>query len=274
MDFNAIHDTARSIAHQAGAVLLRYYNQPHQENTKNTAVDIVTEADTASEAVITAALREAFPDHHIVGEESGGMGAPAQTAEYFWYVDPLDGTTNYANNLPIFSVSMALAGRDGRPLVGVVYNPVMNEMFSAIRGQGATLNGKPLRVSAKSTLRESVLASGFPYDKATDPDNNLNRWNAFLVRTRGMRRFGSAALDLCYVAVGRFEGYWEGKMNRWDVLAGMLCVTEAGGRISDYSGDESDTLYSGKQVIASNGLIHDQMLAVIQEVGEPLRLGL
>jgi myo-inositol-1(or 4)-monophosphatase len=242
MDFNTIHDTATHIAHQSGDVLLRYFNQPHQENTKITAVDIVTEADTESEALIVAALRAAFPDHHIVGEEGGGMGAPAETAEYFWYVDPLDGTTNYANHLPIFSVSLALAGRDGRPLVGVVYNPVSGELFSAVRGQGATLNGKPLHVSAKDTLRNSVLASGFPYDKATDPDNNLNRWSAFLVRTRGLRRFGSAAIDLCYVAAGKFDGYWESKLNPWDALAGMLCVTEAGGKLSDYQGHESDRL--------------------------------
>ncbi|MCB9451292.1 MAG: inositol monophosphatase [Anaerolineaceae bacterium] len=267
MQLKLIQETTEAIARQAGAILLHYFDQPHQENTKMTNIDMVTEADTAAEAVIVAALREAFPDHHIVGEEGGGMGAPAETADYFWYVDPLDGTTNYANNLPIFSVSMALAGRDAHPLVGVVYNPVADEMFSAVRGGGATLNGRPLQVSTKPTLQASLLGSGFPYDKATDPDNNLNRWGAFLVRSRGLRRLGSAALDMCYVASGRFDGYWEGKMNRWDFLAGMLCVLEAGGRVTDYSGGEGDTLMSGKQVLASNGLIHDQMLAVIREAG-------
>lgn len=265
MDLNAVQATAEAIARQAGDVLLHYFNRPHQENTKNTVIDIVTEADPASEAVIVAALQAAFPDHHIVGEEGGGMGAPADQAEYFWYVDPLDGTTNYANHIPIFSISMALAGRDGRPLVGVVYNPVADELFTAIHGQGATLNGQPLRVSAKSDLRTCVLGSGFPYDKATNPDNNLNRWGAFLLRIRGMRRLGSAALDLCYVAAGRFEGYWESKMNPWDVQAGLLCVLEAGGRISDYEGVESDGVYVGTQVVASNGLIHDAMVAVIRE---------
>jgi myo-inositol-1(or 4)-monophosphatase len=264
VDLQAVRAVATDIARQAGAELLRHFDQPHQEATKQNVVDIVTEGDRASEAVIVAALRRAFPDHHIVGEEGGGQGAPAEDADYFWYVDPLDGTSNFASNIPLFTVSIALADRTRRPLVGVVYCPVYNELYSAAHGFGVTLNGRPLGVSQTDALQRAMLSTGFPYDKTRQP-NNMREWGSFLMQVRGVLRLGSAALDLAWVAAGRLDGFWEPRLNSWDVLAGILCVEEAGGRVSDYSGVGVKKAYSGLEVVASNGLIHEQMLAVLAE---------
>lgn len=270
MDWQAVRTTAADIAREAGAVLMHYYDRPHQETVKGNLADIVTEADPAAEAVIVSRLRAAFPDHHIIGEEGGGMGAPAAEASYFWHVDPLDGTSNFASNIPYFSVSLALAERSGRPLVSAVYHPVSGELFSAARGYGAWLNDRPIHVSATTDLQKSMLCTGFPTDVATHPDNNLREWIHFLKLTRAVRRFGSAALDLCYVAAGRFDGFWESRIHSWDCLAGILCVLEAGGQASDYQGVESGALYSGQEIVASNGLIHAAMLeALRQALGMP-----
>lgn len=263
LDLTAVQQTAEQIARRAGAVLLDYFDKPHNAKIKGGLYDVVTDADHASERLIVQELAARYPDVHIVGEEGGGMGAAIHSAEYRWYIDPLDGTVNYANRIPMFCVSMALTTADMRPLVGVVYDPTRDEMFSTVQGQGATSNGVVGRVSEKDQLQTCVLASGFPYDKYTNPDNNLEQWGQFLVRSRGMRRMGSAALDLCYVAVGRFDGYWESKLNPWDCLAGMLCVTEAGGTVTDYHGGTGDSLYSGGRIVASNGRIHAQMLDVL-----------
>ncbi len=264
MDLEAVRATATDIARQAGAELLHYYDQPHQEATKQNIVDIVTEGDKASEALIVAALRKAFPSHHIVGEEGGGQGAPASEAEYFWYVDPLDGTSNFASNIPLFTVSIALADRVRRPLVGVVFCPVYNELYTTARGFGATLNGKPIHVSHKDDLQRAVLSTGFPYDKTRLP-NNVREWGNFLMRARSILRLGSAALDLAWVAAGRLDGFWEPRLNSWDILAGLLLVEEAGGTVTDYSDSAIERAYQGIEVVASNGLIHDQMLAVLAE---------
>jgi myo-inositol-1(or 4)-monophosphatase len=261
MNLQVFRGIATGIAQQAGAELMLYYNQPHQEQTKQNAFDITTEGDSASEKLIVQALLEHFPDHHIQGEEGGGQGAPAEDAEYFWYIDPIDGTSNFASDIPFFSVSIALADRSGTPLVGVVFSPVWRELYSAARGQGATLNGELLHVSDIRELKSAMLCSGFPYDKATNPDNNLNRWAAFLPLVRGLRRFGSAALELAWVAAGRLDGYWEGPLNRWDYLAGALLVQEAGGSVTDYQGG-NDYLHTG-QVVASNGHLHPAMLEII-----------
>jgi myo-inositol-1(or 4)-monophosphatase len=268
MDLLAVRSIAAEIARAAGAVLMEKYDQPHQQRTKKTVTDIVTEGDTASEAVILDGLTRHFPHHHIVSEEGGGagIGAPLDQAEYVWYIDPLDGTSNYANNLPFFSVSIGMAGRDMNPLVGVVYHPFTRELYTASKGSGATLNGRPLRVSATSTLQNAMLCSGFPYDAVSTPDNNLREWAAFTMRTRGLRRFGSIAMELSYIAAGRLEGVWEQSINAWDVMAGIILVREAGGRVTDYSGQESQALYHGKQIAASNGLIHQEMLDLLDEV--------
>jgi myo-inositol-1(or 4)-monophosphatase len=270
MDFQTVRATAASIAREAGAVLMNTFDQPHQQRTKQTATDIVTEGDTASEAIILAGLRDHFPDHHVVSEEGGQGSASAETAEYIWYVDPLDGTTNYANNIPFFSVSMGMADRDGNPLVGVVYDPFGDQLYTAAQGFGATLNGKPLHVSSSDTLETSVLCAGFPYDSHTNPDNNLREWSAFTTRTRALRCMGSAALELAFVAAGRLDGFWEGRIHPWDVTAGIVLIRESGGLVTDYGGQISERLYSGQEVVASNGLIHDAMLAVLREARKGL----
>jgi myo-inositol-1(or 4)-monophosphatase len=261
VNLQTIRETATGIALQAGAELMRFYNQPHQEVTKQNHYDIVTEGDKASEAIIVPALHRAFPDHHVYSEEGGGSGVSPDKAEYFWYIDPLDGTTNYANNIPHFSVSIALADHNNKPLVGVVFNPVYNEMFTAAQGFGATLNGRAIHVSGAETLGKSVLSTGFPYTRASNEDNNLREWGSFLPIVRDLRRFGSAALDLCFVAAGRFDGFWEAHLNPWDCMAGIICVREAGGIVTDYSGGEANLL--GDQLIASNKYIHPQIKEVI-----------
>ena len=262
MNLQVIRGTITGIAQQAGVEVMRFFDSPHKETTKSSVFDIVTESDKASEEMIVAALREAYPDHHIVGEEGGGYGPPPETAEYFWYIDPIDGTANYANHIPFFSVSIALTDRDMNPLVGVVYNPATNELFSAAAGMGATRNGRDIRVSPSPTLETSILCTGFPYDPATQQRVNIEPFVAFMGMTRGVRRFGSAALDLSYVACGRLEGWWECRIHPWDCMAGILMVREAGGKVTDYSGNE--THIDGAEIIASNGLIHDAMMEVIQ----------
>lgn len=258
--------TITEIARRAADVVMDRYSGPLEQTVKGSPYDIVTEADKASEAVIVRDLQAAYPDHHIVGEEGGGMGADYATAPYRWYVDPIDGTTNFANHIPMFAISIAVTDRDSVPLAGVVYNPASGELYAAAQGHGATLNGQPIHVSGATDLRQCVLASGFAYDKYTDPDNNVAEWGAFLVRTRGLRRFGSAALDLCYVAAGRFDGYWEQKLSPWDCMAGLLMVREAGGQVSDYAGNPAPTEYLKGRVVASNGHVHQAMLDVIADV--------
>jgi myo-inositol-1(or 4)-monophosphatase len=258
-----IRHIAETIAREAGDIVMNYYGTGFKQATKATQIDIVTEADEASEKHIVHRLTTTYPDHHIVGEEGGGMGAPRAEAAYRWYVDPVDGTTNFANGIPVFAISLALTDADMNPLVGVVYNPAQDELFSAAKAHGATRNGERIYVSDKAVLQQCVLASGFPYDKYTDSENNLDRWGKFLVRTRGLRRMGAAALDCCYVAAGRFDGYWEAKVHPWDVLAGILCVTEAGGTISNYHGETPPGFVTEGRVVVSNGHIHQQMLDVL-----------
>ncbi len=261
IDLTAVLSVADDLAHQAGALLREALQHPRQIDYKG-AINLVTEADRQSEALIVGGLLRAFPDHHIVGEEGGSMGAPVEQAPYRWYIDPLDGTTNFAHGIPHFSISMAMADADGKPLVGLVYDPLRDECFRAIRGAGATLNQQPLHVSSVRELSQAVLATGFPYDRLTNPDNNVEEFTSFLLRAQHVSRMGSAALNLCYVAAGRFDGYWEMRINPWDVQAGLLCVNEAGGRVSNYHG-KTDGVYEGAEVVASNGLIHDRMLTVI-----------
>lgn len=265
MDLQAVRATVSEIARAAGAVLMEKFEQPHEERVKKNVTDIVTEADLASEAVVIPRLTAAFPDHRIVSEEGGGagFGKSAEEAEYFWYIDPLDGTSNYASNIPFFSVSIALSDKHMNPLVGVVFDPFSDELYSAAKGYGASLNGRTIHASGQQALSQSMLCSGFPYDSFKSPDNNIAEWKAFTVRSRGLRRFGSIALELSYIAAGRLEGLWEGSVNPWDVQAGIIIVREAGGKITDYANHESDAAHSGKQILASNGHIHDQMLEVL-----------
>lgn len=263
LDLHTVQDNAIEIAREAGAKIMSFFDGPLVADTKSSAVDMVTEADRQSEALIVQRLTALYPDHHIVGEEGGGYGPSIEEADYRWYIDPVDGTTNFASGMPYFAVSMALTDANMTPLVGVVYLPIANEVFTAIKGEGATLNGKPIQVSTDTTLETSVLGTGFPYNKATALDNNSTEWGEFLIRSRGVRRFGSAALDLCYVACGRFDGFWEQQLNPWDCLAGVLCILEAGGRVTNYEGDNANAIYAKGNLIASNGNIHNEMLEVM-----------
>jgi myo-inositol-1(or 4)-monophosphatase len=220
-------------------------------------IDLVTAVDRQSEDRIVGILTRAFPGHGILAEESPPTSGKSG---HLWVVDPLDGTTNYSRGFPVFCVSIALAQR-GRVVAGAVYNPVLNELFTAIRGGGARLNGRRLQVSAQEDLDGAFLATGFPYDIRRSKRNNLDHFTRFATRCLAIRRAGSAALDLAGVACGRFDGYWELKLKPWDLAAGTLLVTEAGGRVSSMEG-RSWTLKQGG-VIASNGRVHRRMLDVL-----------
>jgi myo-inositol-1(or 4)-monophosphatase len=224
------------------------------------STNLVTEMDRRSEALIVERLRQAFPDHAILGEEGG---ARAGQSEYRWLIDPLDGTTNYAHGLPVFSVSIALE-RAGQMQLGVAYDPNLDELFVARRGGGATLNGEPIRVSDTAVLDESLLATGFPYDIRTTADNNLPEYAALALRSRAVRRLGSAVLDLCSVACGRFDGFWELALGPWDMAAGGLMVLEAGGRLTNVRGGSWSV--DGPGALASNGRIHESILEVLEAV--------
>lgn len=262
----AVLSAVTAIARGAGEIIMRHFAAPIPTTAKSSRIDIVTAADTEAEEFIVRELRQRFPAHHIVGEEGGGQGAAVATAPYQWFVDPIDGTVNFASKLPHFCTSIALATPDRQPVLGVVYDPTRNELFTATRGGGAYLNGQPLQVSATDALIDAVVSSGFPYDKHTNPDNNLKEWSAFLMRIRGERRLGSAALDLAYVAAGRLDGYWEQNLKPYDALAGMLIVREAGGTVTDYHGGANPQHGPRGRYVASNGRIHAAMLEVLQSV--------
>jgi len=251
-------NTAIEIAREAGGLLLEQFRQP-LEITYKTRSDLVTEADRKSETLIVARLRSFFPDHAIVAEEGGGQKTGS---DYCWYVDPLDGTTNFAHGFPIFGVTLGLSWRN-EVVAGVVYDPTRGELFAVERGAGAFLNGLRLCVSSHSRLAECLVGTGFP-PFASNHDLNVQFYFRFTQLTHGIRRAGSAALDLCSVAAGRFDGFWELKLNPWDKAAGTLLVTEAGGQVSGITGRPFNLL--GDDIFASNGLVHDQMLAVFREV--------
>jgi myo-inositol-1(or 4)-monophosphatase len=263
MNLQHIHDHIITIARQAGGVVMQYYEQPIVQSTKSTAADVVTTADKATEKVIVAELLEHYPHHHIVGEEGGGQGADPEIAEYFWYVDPIDGTNNFANKIPHFCTCIALTDKDLNPLVGVVYDPVRDELFSAIRGEGAWCDGVAVYVSKTDDLSRSVVSSGFPYSKWTNDDDNLAEWGRFVKRVRGVRRMGSAALDSAYVACGRFEGYWERYINAWDIAAAALLVLEAGGTVTNYAGETPPRYLEQQEIVMSNGHIHQEMVTLL-----------
>lgn len=264
MDTQSILAHASIIAQQTGVILRTKLAQPIKQMTKSSAVDIVTEADQEAEVFISRELLRLYPEHHLVGEEGGGQGTSPETAEYHWYVDPIDGTTNFASGVPHFCTSIALTDADRQPLVGVIYDPLRDELYTAIKGEGAKLNGKPMQVTQTDTLLNSVIASGFPYTKHTDPDNNTAQWAEFTKRVRGIRRTGSAALDFAYVAAGRFDGYWEQRLSPWDALAGVLLVQEAGGIVSDYQGGNRPQWDERGRFVASNGHIHQLMIDILK----------
>jgi myo-inositol-1(or 4)-monophosphatase len=247
---------AQETARMAGELIMRHFGARQKVEHKG-EVDLVTEIDRQSERAIVEAIRSSFPDHPIITEE--GMGQDGE-ASFRWIVDPLDGTTNYAHGYPCFCVSIAVE-HEGEIVLGVIYNPLLDEMFSARRGRGTSLNGCRVVVSNTQHLTDSLLATGFPYDIRRSQVNNLDHFSRFALQAQAIRRAGSAALDLCYVAAGRFDGFWEMKLAPWDVAAGSLMVTEAGGLVSDFSGG-SFRIDAG-EILASNARIHSQMREVL-----------
>jgi myo-inositol-1(or 4)-monophosphatase len=250
---------ALAAAARAGDLLRGRYGRRQQVSFKS-AIDLVTTVDREAEGLILETIRDAFPEHGIVAEESA---ATAGRGEYRWYVDPLDGTTNFAHGFPQFAVSIALE-HGGEVVVGVVHDPLREETFVATRGAGARLNGTAIGVSDVATLGRSLVGSGFPYDVRERVAFYEAFWCEALTRTQGMRRVGSAALDLCYVACGRFDAFWEWNLHAWDVAAGCLIVQEAGGRVSDIGGGPHRL--TGGQTAASNGHVHDELLRMLADV--------
>jgi len=287
----ALRDAAVELAREAGAILLEGYGRPHAPERKG-RIDLVTEFDRRSEAFLLERLHQRFPGHRVLAEESGAHDAapeppstpatpdsprrpaPAHTAmpstaaarATRWIIDPLDGTTNFAHNYPFFAVSIA-AEVQGEVVAAAVYDPVRDEMFSAARGSGATRNREAIRVSGIERLEDALLVTGFPYTVREQPEPILSLFRAFLVRAQGIRRDGSAALNLCYLACGRFDGFWESHLSPWDMAAGVLIVREAGGTVTSLT--HGPFRLDGRQILASNGRLHEEMAAVIRGVTVP-----
>ncbi len=246
-------------ARQAGQILLEKFGRKINISKKG-EIDLVTEADLASEKLIIERIRSHYPKHSILAEESGEAISTDGTNSWKWIVDPLDGTTNFAHGYPCWCVTLALE-HDGEIVVGVTYDPTREELFAAEKGGGATLNNKPIRVSETEKLSESLIVTGFPYD-FKQKENFAQHLNDFLLKSRGVRRDGSAAIDMAYVACGRFDGFWEEGLHAWDVAAGVLLIEEAGGRVSYY--DDSKFSVYAPPICADNGLIHAEMLEILE----------
>ncbi|HKY07260.1 MAG TPA: inositol monophosphatase family protein [Candidatus Binatia bacterium] len=252
-------DAAWRAASAGADIIHSKWRQPHSID-----IDLVTSVDRAAEQRIVEILNKEFPDHAILAEEETTITGGVANG-YRWIIDPLDGTTNFAHGYPQFSVSVALE-YNNEIILGLVYDPLRHECFRAVKGQGAMLNGAAIRVSAVDELDKALLATGFPYDRRAHADFYLSFFRAFLTRSQGIRRAGSAALDLCYVASGRLDGFWELKLKPWDIAAGALMVAEAGGALSDFSGAEFSIW--GNDTLASNGLIHDEMISTLKAVAD------
>lgn len=246
------------IAREAGALLMGYFQRRVKVEYKGD-VDLVTEADRASEALITRRIRERWPGHNILGEEGTRT---EQGSEYRWYVDPLDGTTNFAHGFPVFCVSLGLE-HNGERVAAVIFDPTRDEMFTSQKGGGAFLNGRPIHVSTISNLAECLVATGFPSHKR-HKNPNIFFYHQITLKTHGVRRAGSAALDLCDVACGRFDGFWEFNLNPWDTAAGVLMVEEAGGRVTRFDGQPFRI--DSHETLASNGLVHEALLREFQAI--------
>ena len=248
-----------SMCRRAGAIQMKHFRRLGGYEKKG-AIDLLTIADKESEAAITEEIRNRFPDHALLAEESGESGAV--DSDYLWVVDPLDGTTNYAHGMPIFAVSIALR-RKGTTIAGGVFAPALDEMYLAVRGHGATRNGQTIHVSKVDRLEDALLVTGFPYDRRKHVDWLMGTMGSFLQQSQGMLRLGAAALDLASVAAGQLEGFYELNLHPWDMAAGALLVEEAGGRMSDFTGEPFDI--DCKRMLASNGRVHDEMMRVLAE---------
>lgn len=253
------HRLARKLALSAGQIQRERYETGLQIKTKSATIDLVTEVDKACEALIIQGIQETCPEDAILAEEGGGQDSA--DAEWRWIIDPLDGTTNFAHGFPRFCVSIGIERFDRRT-IGIVYDPLLDECFEAVAGAGAWLRDRRLRVSDEPNFSQSLVATGFAYDVHTSDDDNLEAFRNVVKTARGIRRDGSAALDLCYVAAARLDAYWELKLHPWDVAAGYLILEEAGGRVTDYAGQEADR--SGREVVATNGPLHDALRLQIE----------
>jgi myo-inositol-1(or 4)-monophosphatase len=254
-----ILELAVRAARDAGRIQREQYEGDFAIHTKSAIIDLVTDVDRACEKLIIDTIQTERGGDAILAEEGGGSDDP--DAEWRWVIDPLDGTTNYAHGYPRFCVSIGVEQR-GLATVGVVYDPLLDELYSAVRGRGAKLNDRPLRVTTEARLDHAMLATGFAYDVHRSLEDNLDHFTAFVKSCQAIRRDGSAALNLCYVAAGRFDGFWEIKLHPWDVAAGLLIVEEAGGRTSDFSGQQGCA--SGREVVASNSHLHEALLEILQ----------
>ena len=257
MDFGTHRRAAVAAARKGSAVLQARFGSI-SDVRKKAAQELVTEADTESEKEIIAIIGSTFPDHGILSEECGMLNS---SSEYRWIIDPLDGTVNFAHGVPIFCISIALTF-NGDMILGVVFNPVSDELFTAISGQGAQLNGRPIQVSSVADVSESLLVTGFPYDVNQIFNEVHTRYGNCLQAAQGLRRLGSAALDLCYVACGRFEGFWEQNLKPWDTAAGSLIASEAGGRVTTFSNQPFKV--DRPEILATNGRVHQEMLGLLE----------
>jgi myo-inositol-1(or 4)-monophosphatase len=256
MQLDNFLDIAIRAVKESGAIQREWMEKDKKVELKG-EINLVTEVDRICEKRIIEIIKETFPEHNILTEETP---MPEGSSPYRWIIDPLDGTTNYAHGYPFFCTSIALE-LEGKIILGAIYDPLLDELFTAQQGQGAFLNGKRISVSTTKRLTEALLCTGFPYDLRESPVNNLDHFNHFIMEARAVRRDGSAALDLCYVAAGRFDGFWELKLNPWDVAAGKLLVEEAGGVVTDFGGSPLN-IY-GQETLASNGRIHEEMARVL-----------
>lgn len=260
-DYLTILDKAKAWVEEVGAIQLEGLTGNNLTvNSKSSEYDLVTNIDTRSEQELIRRIKAEYPGHAILSEESGISN---DVSEYLWIIDPLDGTVNYAHRFPVFCISLALQ-YCGEVVLGIVYAPALRELFETVKGQGAYLNGVKIQVGMINELSKAILATGFPYDKATDRENNLNYFNHLVPRINGIRRTGSAAYDLCNVAAGRFNGYWEFKLNRWDIAAGVLMVEEAGGEIIHLPSKKGIGLIAGNNKICK--LIYEELIKVNPEL--------
>jgi len=253
-------EVAVETAKSAGEIQRNRYEDHSVTIERKGRIDLVTAVDIACEKLIVSAISKRYPQHGILAEEGTQKEAHG---DYLWIIDPLDGTTNYAHGFPMFAVSIALAMR-GKPVVGVVYEPIRDELFTAVAGEGAMINGKPISVSSVSQMDDALLATGFPYDVRTNPANNLDNFKRVALNCQAVRRPGAAVLDLSYVACGRLDGFWEQRLYPWDMAAGSLIVAEAGGVVTDMDGKPLDL--HGETIIAANPRIHPKLLALLQNL--------
>ncbi|MEO6694224.1 MAG: inositol monophosphatase family protein [Ignavibacteria bacterium] len=250
-------NTLIKAANEAGRILKKNFEGVFNIYSKDVISNIVTEIDKESEKKIIEIIREDFPRHNILSEEAGSL---YQESEYKWIIDPIDGTVNFAHSIPLTCVSIALE-KNGEVIMGVVFNPISNEFFLSEKNHGAYLNDKKISVSVNDNIKSSLLVTGFPYDSSSFKPDPVSVFKKFIMEDVPVRRLGSAALDLCWTACGRFEGFWEYNLNSWDVAAGYLILMEAGGKITKFNG-EKYTIYT-KEILATNGLIHDAMIKII-----------